>query len=284
VTHAGLAEALRAIARRRAEGVVPDAPRPRGAPPFPAPRTAAELAGARTVDVDGAEVLSVTRPLADLLPSVDVAAELDAALRGLGAADPESLDRGLLPARGMGLADLVVLDLETTGFWGCPVLLAGLLHEEGGGLVTRQIVARDYPEERPLLRAALDELAGRRLLVTFNGKAYDVPCLRERCIVQRVRDEATSRLEHVDVLHAARRRWRGRFGDCRLATLERHVTGLTRAGDVASRDVPELFHRFVATGDAALLAPVLHHGRVDLLTTARLFARLAEPAPEACPA
>jgi hypothetical protein len=36
-----------------------------------------------------------------------------------------------------------------------------------------------------------------------------------------------------------------------------------------------MFHRFVATGDAALLRPVLHHGRMDLLTTARLFADLA---------
>jgi uncharacterized protein YprB with RNaseH-like and TPR domain len=226
------------------------------------------------MDVEGASILVVTRRVADLLPGVDVAAELIASLDRIGAADPETIDRGLIPARGMRVGDLVVLDLETTGFWGCPVLLVGLLHEEDGILVTRQIVARDYPEERPMLRAALDLLARRGLVVTFNGKSYDVPCLRERCIVHRVKDEATRRLAHVDVLHAARRRWRGCFEDCRLATLERHVTGLTRAGDVPSREVPELFHRFVATGDAALLAPVLHHGRVDLLTTARLFARL----------
>jgi uncharacterized protein YprB with RNaseH-like and TPR domain len=274
VSGTSLVEGLREIARRRAEGVAPRAIWTRPAPLGGTSLVATDLPGAETMDVEGASILVVTRRVADLLPGVDVAAELIASLDRIGAADPETIDRGLIPARGMRVTDLAVLDLETTGFWGCPVLLVGLLHEEDGILVTRQIVARDYPEERPMLRAALDLLARRRLVVTFNGKSYDVPCLRERCIVHRVKDDARRRLAHVDVLHAARRRWRGCFEDCRLATLERHVTGLTRAGDVPSREVPELLHRFVATGDAALLAPVLHHGRVDLLTTARLFARL----------
>jgi uncharacterized protein YprB with RNaseH-like and TPR domain len=75
----------------------------------------------------------------------------------------------------------------------------------------------------------------------------------------------------VDLLHVARRLWRGRFEDCRLTTLERRVVGISRSGDVPSREIPALFHRFVATGNLAELRPVLHHGRVDLLTTARLF-------------
>ncbi|MFN8178153.1 MAG: ribonuclease H-like domain-containing protein [bacterium] len=274
-----LGEGIRALARRRAERAGASAPWIPSIPARPQPLDASELEGAETIEVEGQPVLSIRRSVEELVPGIDVAEEIARALDALAASDPAETDRGLAPARGMRLADVAVLDLETTGFWGCPVLLAGILQLEGDRLVARQLVARDYPEERPLLAAALAHLAERRLLVTFNGKSYDLPCLRERCVVLRVRDDVTRRLSHVDVLHPARRRWRGRFEDCRLATLERRVIGLSRAGDVPSRDIPELFHRFVATGDASLLRPVLHHGRVDLLTTARLFAALGSARP-----
>ncbi len=284
----GLTEGIRAIVRARAAARLPahaarPSPglRPGGESGFPCSASGPTTAVAPPVA--GAEpgpdgLLDVRRHAGELLPGVDLAAELRDALATLAATAAEELPKGLRPARGLTLEDLAVLDLETTGFWGCPVLLAGLLHVEDGELVTRQIVATDYPAEGPLVAATLAALAPRRLLVTFNGKSYDVPCLRERCIVHRVPDDVTARLAHVDILHPARRHWKGRFENCRLTTLERRVVGFTRVGDVPSHEVPERFHRFIATRDPAQLAPVLHHGRVDLLTTARLFARLAAAA------
>jgi len=151
----------------------------------------------------------------------------------------------------------------------------GLLFVEDGRLVTRQLLARDYAEEALILRGTAGLLASRKLLVTFNGKSYDAPCLRERSVYHGVAC-GLDRLAHVDVLHPARRRWRGRFGDCRLQTLERSVIGITRTGDVPSAEIPAAYHAFTANPDPDALRPILHHGRVDLLTTARLFAELVD--------
>ena len=85
--------------------------------------------------------------------------------------------------------------------------LAGMLIEEHGRLVSVQVLARDYPEERAMLAAASALLRERQLVVTFNGKSYDVPCFRERCDYHRIRTNV-HRMAHVDVLHAARRRWK----------------------------------------------------------------------------
>jgi uncharacterized protein YprB with RNaseH-like and TPR domain len=233
-----------------------------------------ELPGAELLDVAGARVFTVRRAVRDLLPGAEVAAQLFSSLRRLPRRDPERLDHGLHPAVGAELHDVVVMDLETTGFWGCPVFLVGLLFQEGGELVTRQLLARDYAEEALILRAAAELLASRKLLITFNGKSYDVPCLRERSVVHRVADRIR-RLAHVDVLHPARRRYRGKFSDCRLQTLERSVLGITRTGDIPSAEIPAAYHDFVATRDGEALGPILHHGRIDLLTTIGLFVDLA---------
>lgn len=266
-----LAAGLRRIARDRAARERPRFETLHRAAPFRGPL---RVEGGEVREVDGHPVFTVCRTAEDLQPGRDLAGDLRAALESLSARDPEDVDRGLRAAAGFAPADVAVLDLETTGFWGCPVFLVGLLLEEDGRLVTHQLLARDYPEEAGILRLAAELLRAKRLLVTFNGKSYDVPCLRERAVTHRV-PERLDRLAHVDVLHPARRRFRTELPDCRLQTLEREVVGIYRTGDVPSHEIPAVYHAFAATGDARALVPVLHHSRVDLLTTARLFIELA---------
>lgn len=238
-----------------------------------------ELPGAEILDSGGAPVFCIRRDVSELLPGNGLAGALAAGLERLRREPPERMDRGLAPARGASLRDLLILDLETTGFWGCPIFLVGMLRLEGESLVVRQFLARDYAEEAPVLAAASELLGPGTVLVSFNGKSYDVPCFCERAALHRV-GTVLRTLPHVDLLHPARRRWRDSLPDCRLQTLEGRVVGVHRQGDVPSAQVPEVYHRFVAEGRTEALRPVLHHSRVDLLTTARLFAALAAPVPE----
>jgi len=240
-----------------------------------------EIPGAKIETIEGKRFLEIERNV-DGFMGVDVGDELRSALRRLNASNPESVDRGIRPATGWDLSDLVVLDLETTGFWGCPIFLVGLLLVEKGRLVTQQLVARDYPEEEAILLAASRRLDDRSVLVTMNGKSYDVPCFRDRAVLHRV-SHRMGAMPHVDILHPARRRWASVLPNCRLKTLERFMLGIHRTGDVPSSEIPSVYHRFTATGDVGLLRPVLHHSRVDLLTTAMLLARLMSAGGRAAP-
>ncbi len=172
-------------------------------------------------------------------------------------------------------ARAVVLDIETGGFSGTPVFLAGVVLPDRPPLRVIQLLARDYSEEGPLLRELAALLADRDTWITFNGRAFDEPFLRDRATVHRV--PLTRPTRHLDLLPAARRRWRESLPNCRLVTLERHVLGRTRVGDVPSSEVPDLFHHFVRTGAAGPLGPVLEHNRLDLLTSVELLMRLTEP-------
>jgi uncharacterized protein YprB with RNaseH-like and TPR domain len=78
-------------------------------------------------------------------------------------------------------------------------------------------------------------------------------------------------LEHVDLLPPARPRFRGVLPDCRLETIERHLRGATREGDIPGSEIPDAYHEFVRTGDARKIKRILHHNRMDLLAMVGLF-------------
>jgi len=168
--------------------------------------------------------------------------------------------------------DLLFLDLETTGLTSTPLFLVGTMVWEGGGLVTRQFFARDYSQEPAVVEMFLREAAGKRLLVSFNGKTFDVPYVRARAAATGV----PCRFDppHLDLLHAARRAWRARLPDCRLQTLERWICGRTREGDIPGHLIPEAYHEYVRTGNAARMAAVIEHNYLDLLTMADLITRM----------
>jgi uncharacterized protein YprB with RNaseH-like and TPR domain len=167
----------------------------------------------------------------------------------------------------------LVLDVETGGFAGVPVFLIGLVLLGRRPLSVLQLLARDYPEEEAILRALAELTGSRDTWVTFNGKSFDEPFLRDRATLHRVpfRPPGT----HVDLLHAARRVWRGRLPNFRLGTLEDRVLLRPRIGDIPSSDVPDLFHHFIRTGNAAPLRPVLEHNRIDLVSVIELLVRLS---------
>jgi hypothetical protein len=191
--------------------------------------------------------------------------------------------------------DVVLLDLETCGFAGSPIFLAGLLHQQDDRWTLAQLLARTYAEEKPLLQTLWSLVAAKRLLVTFNGKSFDWPMVHDRSTLHHLgqdpRYRATASVDpdrpivagemldrtaqrpilgHCDLLHLARRHWGTRLPDCRLQTLERHLCRRRRADDIPGREIPAAYHDFVRHGDAWLLRSVLHHNALDLITLLQL--------------
>jgi len=164
-------------------------------------------------------------------------------------------------------------DLETTGLSAAPLFLSGTLSLGEEGASIHQLFARDYSEEASVVAATAEEIAAADCLVTFNGKSYDLPFLRARAAIHRISLRAD--LPHVDLLHAARRRWKGRFPDFRLQTLEKLFVPGDRRGDVPGGDIPGLYHDYVACGFEPRLMNVFRHNARDLITLARLFFLLA---------
>ncbi len=188
---------------------------------------------------------------------------------GLG--DPP--ERGLF--RRFGHRRVLYMDIETCGLSGVPVFLVGLCMVGDRNLVLRQLFARDYAEERALLVELSRIAAEHDFLITFNGKTFDVPFLRDRATHHRL--NAPIDLPHLDLLWMARRRWKGHLPDCRLKTIEWRILRRRRAGDVGGAEIPGLYHDYVKRGEAHRLLPVFHHNLLDVVAMAELTPVIFDP-------
>jgi uncharacterized protein YprB with RNaseH-like and TPR domain len=199
-------------------------------------------------------------------------ADLDRTLREALARGDTRLSEELArldAAGGPAAEDIAFFDLETTGLGSSPLFLIGAMVCDGDGLVVRQYFARDYTEERAVLEMFLALCDGKKLLVSFNGKSFDVPFVRMRCAYNGL--PCTLEQSHLDLLHTARRVWKGRTPDCKLQTLERLVCGRRREGDIPGSMIPDAYHDYVRTKNAVRMVDVLKHNYLDLITLAELL-------------
>ena len=164
------------------------------------------------------------------------------------------------------------IDTETTGLAGgsgtC-AFLVGCGFVEDDSFVVRQLFMRDYGDEAAMLHELREILSGYDVLVSYNGKTFDIPLLESRFVLARQR-LSFERMLHFDLLHPARSLWKARLESCRLMELEYRLLGLEREDDVPGHLIPELYFRFLRTGDASQIGNVFHHNRHDILSLAAL--------------
>lgn len=189
---------------------------------------------------------------------------------------------------------VIFFDLETTGLSGGAgtlPFLAGLGWFEDGAFRVRQFFLAAASAERAMLDVIGRLFDDATLLVTFNGRSFDVPLMGMRWAFHRA-DDAASEMPHLDMLHVSRRLWGRREqadavdrASCTLSALEQTVLGFHRLGDVPGFEIPVRYFHFLRTGDASAIQGVLEHNRHDLLSLAGVMWRalaLVQDGPSAC--
>jgi uncharacterized protein YprB with RNaseH-like and TPR domain len=253
---------------------------PRSSPPTPArgPERVVTLQDA----IDGTEVLCEGRGAGFLVASpvcdIEDAGEVNARFAEGLAESASAMCRRLCPTcdpEPLRPEDVIFMDIETTGLGNSPLFLIGAMVWESGGFEVKQYLARNYAEEAAVIQLFLDECSPRGLMVTFNGKSFDWPYIRTRAIANGIR--VSEPPPHFDMLHECRRIWRGHFEDCKLQTLERHICGRIRHGDIPGAEIPDAYHDYVRTENAWQIVEVLKHNMLDLVTLADLMTRFPPP-------
>ncbi len=201
---------------------------------------------------------------------VTIARDADARLLSLLALDPS--------LQGISMERALYIDTETTGLSGgagTVAFLVGIARFGAEGLVVEQLLVRQLGEEAPMLELLRERMEEADVLVSFNGKAFDLPLLRTRFVLSRI--EPPTPKPHLDLLHVARRLHKPRGIDCRLVSLEDRILGFVRHDDCPSGEVSGRYLHFLRTGDARSLLGVIEHNAWDVVTMAALVGLYGEP-------
>jgi len=129
---------------------------------------------------------------------------------------------------------------------------------------------RDYPDEEAMLNLLAARMKRFSVLCTFNGKTFDVPLLKTRFLMNRIRDDGLPAC-HADVLFPARRLWKLRLKQCNLGTLETALLGVEREDDLPGALVPQTYFQYLKDRNFTPLIGILDHNRQDIVSLAQLF-------------
>jgi|GEM_PF-6412207 uncharacterized protein len=174
--------------------------------------------------------------------------------------------------------EIAFIDTETTGLSraaGTLAFLVGIGRYDAKGDGTfhvTQLLLRDPSVETHLLRELARQLEGVRLLVSFNGRGFDIPLLRNRALLSRT--PLSLNLPHLDLLPHSRRIMRHRLDNCRLGTLERNLLGFERIGDIDGAEAPQIYSEFLRHGRWNRLSQIMKHNRLDILLMAPLLGEM----------
>lgn len=167
---------------------------------------------------------------------------------------------------------LLYLDIETCGLSAAPVFLVGVQFLKDNRMILEQFLARDYSEEKPVLEHFWGKMVNYDVVTTFNGKSFDIPFLRDRAVYHGVEHSPPG--FHLDLLHEARRRYKGQFPNCKLQTLESRICERRRRGDIPGDLIPKAYHDFVRTKDPLIIQNIIHHNALDIVTMSEVLLRL----------
>lgn len=209
------------------------------------------------------------------------------------------------------LEDILFLDIETTGKTAgmSVVFLIGIGYlkkdeNEKFNFTTELLFAREIAEEAAILKYFTDILPKFKMLVTYNGKSFDIPFLRERIgalfepedisdvydffkenllfnssittdlqYPSAIAAEIFSSYIHFDLYYAIRRIYKILLENYRLITAEEKILDFHRINNLPSSDVPQVYLDWLSDKgkNMGAIYKVLEHNFYDVVNMEKLL-------------
>lgn len=181
-------------------------------------------------------------------------------------------------SKNIPIEECLFFDLETTGLAGgagtYPFLL-GFGFFKNDVFHVEQFFLPDYGREYELFKALQEFFEQFSYLISYNGKSYDYPLLKNRFILNRLNTD-WNHWKHIDLLHITRRIWRDSFPSRDLGTIEREVLYRERTGDIPGYLIPQAYFDFIRSGVIHDVKRIIEHNYLDIISLAELLLKFGQ--------
>ena len=166
------------------------------------------------------------------------------------------------------------MDIETLGLSNVPIILIGVAEIKGNNIISSQYFLRDLDEEIAVLKGYFSHLDEDSVHVTFNGKTFDVPYIKNRLNYHRI--DVDFDLAHLDLMYFAKYLWRDELPNCQLQTIEKYKFGLERVDDVPGQYIPGYYNTYLSERNIGPMIPIIEHNRQDIVSLADFLMKMYE--------
>ena len=166
------------------------------------------------------------------------------------------------------------MDIETLGLSNVPIILIGVAEIKGNNIISSQYFLRDLDEEIAVLKGYFSHLDEDSVHVTFNGKTFDVPYIKNRLNYHRI--DVDFDLAHLDLMYFAKYLWRDELPNCQLQTIEKYKFGLERVDDVPGQYIPDYYNTYLSERNIGPMIPIIEHNRQDIVSLADFLMKMYE--------
>ena len=164
------------------------------------------------------------------------------------------------------------MDIETKGLSNVPIILIGVAEIRGDKITASQYFLRDYGDESNIIDAYLNHLDEDSVHVTFNGKTFDIPFIKNRCIYNRI--DADLNHPHLDLRYFAKNLWGEKLPNCQLQTIEREIFKIQREEDVPGQYIPDYYDTYLERNNIGPVVPIIEHNAQDIISLASFLEKM----------
>ncbi len=165
--------------------------------------------------------------------------------------------------------DFKFMDIETLGLSNAAIILIGVAEIKNNHIITTQYFLRSPDEEIAVLDAYLSHLDDDSVHVTFNGKTFDIPFIKNRLRYHRMDCELDR--AHIDLMYYSKYLWGKKLPNCQLQTIEKYKLGLERKEDVPGKYIPDYYRTYLEEKNIGPMIPIIQHNRQDVISLAEFM-------------